>query len=145
MDTNKPDQRSKAEEMRFREEQRRNPIRVVQTDTMLRADVGEVLKLIADIRREREAQGLTPEQVADLAAVKPEIYSRFEAGHSFGLTIGTLSRIARAVGKRLLVSLGDANPSPTTAPPDCEDEEEQAAVLRYSMTQAAKVAKANPY
>lgn len=143
MDPNKPERRPTAEEIRIREEHRRNPIRELPTDTILGADVGQLFKLIAVVRREREAQGLTPEQVAERARVDAEAYSRFEAGHSFNLTVATLSRIARAVGKRIVVSLDDAEVSLPPALSDQEDD--QAAVVRYSMAQAAKVAKENPY
>jgi transcriptional regulator with XRE-family HTH domain len=145
MDKNQPDRGSKAEELRIRDEHRRNPVREVPADTILGADVGQLFKLVGVIRREREAQGLTPEQVADRARIDAEVYTRFEAGHSFNLTVSTLTRIARAVGKKLVVSLDDADLNPTTTPPEPEDEQEQAAVLRYSMSQAAKVAKEDPF
>jgi DNA-binding XRE family transcriptional regulator len=95
----------KADELRIREMHRLNPIREVPADTIHGADTADLLRFVAAIRREREAQGLTPEQVAQRAGVEASAYDRLEAGHGFNPSISTLYRIARALGKNLVLDL----------------------------------------
>ena len=124
-----PEQR--AEERSIRELHRQNPIREVPSDTITLGDAYRMLKFVASIKREREAQSLTQSQLAELAKVDAAELVRLEAGHAFNPTVSTLFRIACALGKRFELSLGDPS-----------DEE---VVIRYSFDQAAKVAKENPY
>ena len=91
----------KAEERRIRETHRLNPIREVSSDTITNADARRLLKLIAAIKREREAQGLTLDELAKRAAVDVEVLTRLEAAHSFNPTVSILFRITRALGKPL--------------------------------------------
>ena len=121
----------KAEERRIREMHRINPIREVPTDTITNADARRMIKFIAAIKREREAQGLTLDELAKRAAVDIEVLTRLEAAHSFNPNISILFRIARALGKKLALVL--------------DDDSDQEAALRYSMDEAARVAKATPY
>jgi ribosome-binding protein aMBF1 (putative translation factor) len=95
----------KAEELRIREMHRQNPVRVVPADTISNADARLMLKLIGAIKREREALGLTVEELAKRAAVDVDVLTRFEAAHSFNPTVSVLFRIARALGKDLVLSL----------------------------------------
>ena len=97
----------KAEELRIREMHRLNPIREVPTDTITNADARRMLKFIAEMKREREAQGLTLQELANRAAVDVDVLTRFEAAHSFNPTISILFRLARALGKRLELGIAD--------------------------------------
>jgi ribosome-binding protein aMBF1 (putative translation factor) len=97
----------KAEELRIREMHRLNPIREVPSDTITNADARQMLKFIAAIKREREAQGLTLHELAERAAVDIDVLTRLEAAHSFNPTISILFRLARALGKRLELGLAD--------------------------------------
>jgi transcriptional regulator with XRE-family HTH domain len=132
----------KAEERRIREMHRQNPIRELPTDTITGADVVVLYRFVAAIRREREALGLTPEEVAKRAGIEPSAYTRLEAGNSISPSLSSLFRIARALGKSLNVELVADLSEPETGG---ADEREQAAVLRSSMNQASKVAADKPY
>jgi ribosome-binding protein aMBF1 (putative translation factor) len=103
----------KAEELRIREMHRLNPIREVPKDTISNADARQMFKLIAAIKKEREAQGLTVQQLAEKAAVDVEVLTHFEAANSFNPTISILFRIARALGKGLVLQLGDDAATPS--------------------------------
>jgi ribosome-binding protein aMBF1 (putative translation factor) len=100
----------KAEEKRIREMHRQTPIRDVPTDTLRGADVEQLLKFIAAVRREREAQGLTLEQLAERAGIDAGVLARFESGQAFNPTVSTLFRIATALGRNLVLGL-DATPA----------------------------------
>jgi len=92
-------------ELHLREMHRQNPVREVPTDTISNADARSMLKFIAELKRQREAQGLTVQELADRAAVGVDVLNRFEAAHSFNPTISILFRIARALGRPLVVAL----------------------------------------
>lgn len=132
----------KAEERRIREMHRQNPIREVPADLITGADVVSLMRFVAAIRREREAQGLTSEAVAGRVGIDASEYARLESGNVLNPTLSTLFRIARALGKSLILQLMGDSPEPGTGP---EDEREQAAVLRASKNQASKIAAENPY
>jgi ribosome-binding protein aMBF1 (putative translation factor) len=104
----------KAEERRLREMHRQNPVREIPADMIGGDDAAQMLKLSALIRREREALGLAPEQLAARAGIAPEVLTRLEAGQAFNPTVSILFRLARALGKRLVVGM-DAGVS-TDAP-----------------------------
>jgi ribosome-binding protein aMBF1 (putative translation factor) len=97
-----------AEEKRIREAHRQNPIRAVPSDTITGADAAELLRFVAAIRREREALGLSLDQLSQRAAVDGATLSRLESGTSFNPTISTLFRIAAALGKHLTLGLEGA-------------------------------------
>lgn len=97
----------KAEERRIREQHRQNPIREVPTDTLRGSDVVQLLTFAAGVRREREAQGLTLEQLAARAGVDAGVLSRFESGQAFNPTVSTLFRIAGALGRNLVLALAE--------------------------------------
>lgn len=99
----------KAEEKRIRDMHRQTPIRDVPADTLRGADVEQLLTFIAAVRREREAQGLTVEQLATRAGIDAGVLSRFESGQAFNPTVSTLYRIAAARGRSLVLTL-DATP-----------------------------------
>jgi ribosome-binding protein aMBF1 (putative translation factor) len=95
----------KAEERRIRELHRQNPVREMPTDTIPGADVARLLKFVAAIKREREAQGLTLEQLAERAGIDAALLARFETGQSFNPTISTLFRLSTALNKNLILGL----------------------------------------
>lgn len=94
-----------AEEKRVRESHRQNPIREVPVDTISGADTAQLLQFVASIRREREALGLSLEQVAAHAGIDVAALTRLEAGQSFNPTISTLFRLAAALDKKLSLRL----------------------------------------
>jgi ribosome-binding protein aMBF1 (putative translation factor) len=97
----------KAEERRIRELHRQNPIREVPTDTISGADAVQVLKFVAVVQREREAQGLSREQLAEKAGVDLTVLVRLETGQSFNPTISVLYRLAAALGESIVLALGE--------------------------------------
>jgi ribosome-binding protein aMBF1 (putative translation factor) len=98
-----PEQR--AEELRIREAHRANPIRAVPPDTLSGADAVQLLKFVAALRREREALGLSLEQLAERTGLDVATLSRFESGQGFNPTISTLFRLAASLGKKLTLGL----------------------------------------
>lgn len=98
----------KAEEKRIRELHRQNPIREVPADTLRGSDVAQLLRFVASVRREREAQGLTLEQLAERAGIDAGVLSRFESGQAFNPTVSTLFRLAAALGRNLVLGLDGA-------------------------------------
>jgi ribosome-binding protein aMBF1 (putative translation factor) len=98
-----------AEEKRIREAHRANPIREVPVDTISGADAAQLLKLVASIRREREALGVSLEQLAARSGIDVATLSRLESGQGFNPSISTLFRLASALGKRLTLTLDNAS------------------------------------
>ena len=97
----------KAEERRIRELHRQNPIREVPADTVTGGDVVNLMRFVAAIRREREAQGLTSEAVAERVGLDPSAYARLESGNVLNPPLSSLFRIARALGKAFVLTLAD--------------------------------------
>src|SRR6266545_3381127 len=96
-----------AEEKRIRELHRQSPVREVPDDTISGADAAQLLGFIAGIRRERELQGLSVEQLADRSGIDVGVLSRLESGQSFNPTASTLFRLARALGRHLVIALDE--------------------------------------
>jgi ribosome-binding protein aMBF1 (putative translation factor) len=103
----------KAEELRIREMHRQNPIREVPTDTITGGDVMNLMRFVAAIRREREAQGLTSEAVAERVGMDAPAFARLESGNVLNPPLSTLFRIARALGRNLVLTLGDDSATPS--------------------------------
>jgi ribosome-binding protein aMBF1 (putative translation factor) len=98
-----------AEEKRIRELHRQSPIREVPADTISGADAAQLLKFVAALRREREARGFSHEELAKRAGIDVQTLSRLESGQAFNLTISTLYRLASALGKKLTLTMNEAN------------------------------------
>lgn len=95
----------KAEERRIREMHRLNPIRELPADTLNGAAAAQLLKFVASVRREREAQGLTLQQLAERAGIDASVLARLEAGQAFNPSVSTLFRIASALEHKLVLAL----------------------------------------
>jgi ribosome-binding protein aMBF1 (putative translation factor) len=100
----------KVEEKRIRELHERTPSREVPADTLRGSDAARLLQFVASVRRERESQGLTLEQLAARAGVEVGMLARFESGQAFNPTVSTLFRIAAALGQNLVLAL-DGTPA----------------------------------
>jgi transcriptional regulator with XRE-family HTH domain len=67
---------------------------------------------IAALKKAREEAGLSLAQVAERSGIDKAALSRLETGRQINPTVATLSRYAKAVGKRLRWLVEDAAPSP---------------------------------
>ncbi|HJZ90667.1 MAG TPA: helix-turn-helix transcriptional regulator [Gemmataceae bacterium] len=102
-----------AEEKRIRELHRQSPIVAVPADTIRGADAAQLFKFVAAIRREREAQGLTLELLAERTGMDVNVLSRMEAGNGLNPPVSILFRLSRALGKNLVLSLESATSGPS--------------------------------
>jgi DNA-binding XRE family transcriptional regulator len=78
------------------------------TQVLSMGEYWELRKTFAALKHLREQQGLSVSEVADRTGVDRAMISRLENGHVENPTIGTMSRYANALGKRVVVSLVDA-------------------------------------
>ena len=69
-----------------------------------RATAEDLRRFLVDLRREREARGMSLADVADRSGIDRAALSRLENGRQLNPTVNTLSRYARALGKRLALS-----------------------------------------
>ena len=72
------------------------------------ATLGEVVllrRLADDLRRERERQALTQDQLAERLSMSSESLAGLETGVVGRVTFGALSRMAHALGKQIACSL----------------------------------------
>jgi site-specific DNA-methyltransferase (adenine-specific) len=67
---------------------------------------------IAELKRAREAAGLSLAQVAEKSGIDKASLSRLETGRQINPTVATLARYARAIGKRFRWTFEDAPPVP---------------------------------
>jgi ribosome-binding protein aMBF1 (putative translation factor) len=72
------------------------------------AAAADIPGFIIDLRREREARGLSLADVADRSGIDKAALSRLENGQQPNPTVNTLARYARALGKRLALTLEEA-------------------------------------
>ncbi len=103
-----PDEVARLRDLRERYQREKPSIADLETQGAEFATLGEVvlLRCLADeLRRERERQRLTNEQLAERLNMSPEALAGFEAGTVGKLTLGVLSRIAHALGKQIAYSL----------------------------------------
>jgi DNA-binding XRE family transcriptional regulator len=66
-------------------------------------------ELFAQLRAAREAKGLSLADLTEITGMDRSAISKLETGQRANPTVETLLRYADAVGKRLVVSLADAN------------------------------------
>jgi DNA-binding XRE family transcriptional regulator len=72
------------------------------------ASLDQLEKLFTELKAAREAKGLSLADVTDLTGMDRSALSKLETGQRANPTVDTLVRYAEAVGKRLIVSLADA-------------------------------------
>ena len=73
------------------------------------AFLGQLQKLLVQLKAAREAKGLSLSDLTELTGMDRSALSKLETGQRGNPTVETLVRYAEAVGKRLVVSLADAN------------------------------------
>ena len=72
------------------------------------ASLDQIEKLFTQLKAAREAKGLSLADVTELTGMDRSALSKLETGQRANPTVETLVRYAEAVGKRLVVSLADA-------------------------------------
>jgi ribosome-binding protein aMBF1 (putative translation factor) len=78
------------------------------TQVLSMGEYWELRKTFAALKQLREQQGLSVSDLAERTGMDRAMISRLENGHVDNPTIGTMSRYATALGKRVVVSLVDA-------------------------------------
>ena len=103
-----PEEAARLRELRERYQREKPSLTDLEAQGAEFATLGEVIRLrcLADeLRRERERQGLTRQQLAERLDLSPEALASLEAGTFGHLTLGMLSRMAHALGKQISYSL----------------------------------------
>lgn len=72
------------------------------------AALDQLQNLLTELKAAREAKGLSLSDLTDLTGMDRSALSKLETGQRANPTVETLVRYAKAVGKRLVVSLADA-------------------------------------
>jgi DNA-binding XRE family transcriptional regulator len=73
------------------------------------ATLDRMQELLAQLKAAREAKGLSLADLTEITGMDRSALSKLETGQRANPTVETLVRYAEAVGKRLVVSLADAN------------------------------------
>ncbi len=73
------------------------------------AALDQLQDLLLQLKAAREAKGLSLSDLKDLTGMDRSALSKLETGQRANPTVETLVRYAEAVGKRLVVTLSDAN------------------------------------
>jgi DNA-binding XRE family transcriptional regulator len=103
-------------EFRAQERAARDAVQREHNETGTVAATGELVepqdaialaKFIGGLRQRREQSGLSLTDVADRSGIDKASLSRLENGFYSNPTINTLSRYARAIGKRFVPTLED--------------------------------------
>jgi transcriptional regulator with XRE-family HTH domain len=76
--------------------------------TQRAAGLEQLPDLAQQLKAAREQRGLSLSDMTELTGMDRSSLSRLETGQRANSTVETLARYARAVGKRLVVSLKDA-------------------------------------
>lgn len=82
----------------------------------LQGEYRELRPFVEDIKRAREAAGLTLAEVSRRCGIDQPALSRLENGHNKNPTLDTLWRYAAAVGRRLVLTtkaIRDTRPAPS--------------------------------
>jgi DNA-binding XRE family transcriptional regulator len=72
------------------------------------AALDQLDELLSQLKAAREAKGLSLADLTDLTGMDRSALSKLETGQRGNPTVDTLVRYAKAVGKRVVVSLTDA-------------------------------------
>lgn len=78
------------------------------TQVLTMGEYWELRKTFAALKAVREAQGLSITDLADRTGMDRAMISRLENGQIDNPTVSTVARFARALGKRVMVSLVEA-------------------------------------
>lgn len=73
------------------------------------ATLDQVQELLAQLKATREAKGLSLSDLTEMTGMDRSALSKLETGQRTNPTVETLVRYAEAVGKRIVVSLADAD------------------------------------
>jgi DNA-binding Xre family transcriptional regulator len=73
-----------------------------------RASLDQLQELLLQLKCAREARGLSLSDLTELTGMDRSALSKLETGQRANPTVDTLVRYAEAVGKRLVVTLTDA-------------------------------------
>ncbi len=73
------------------------------------AALDQLQGLLLQLKAAREAKGLSLSDLTELTGMDRSALSKLETGQRANPTVETLVRYAEAVGKRLVVTLSDAN------------------------------------
>jgi ribosome-binding protein aMBF1 (putative translation factor) len=108
-----PEQEATEQEIRRRFQEERSSLQdlvdrgdITQVFTM--GEYWELRKTFAALKAVREQQGLSISDLADRTGMDRAMISRLENGQVDNPTIATMSRYAKALGKKVVVSLVDA-------------------------------------
>ncbi len=71
------------------------------------ATLDQLQELLAQLKAAREAKGLSLSDLTEITGMDRSALSKLETGQRANPTVETLVRYAKAVGKRLVVSLAD--------------------------------------
>jgi ribosome-binding protein aMBF1 (putative translation factor) len=112
-----PEQEAAEQEIRRRFDQERPSLQdlvdrgdITQVFTM--GEYWELRKTFAALKAVREQQGLSISDLADRTGMDRAMISRLENGQIDNPTIATMSRYAKALGKRVVVALVDCSQKP---------------------------------
>jgi transcriptional regulator with XRE-family HTH domain len=72
------------------------------------ATLDRLQEVLLQLKAAREARGLSLSDLTDITGMDRSALSKLETGQRANPTVETLVRYAEAVGKRLVVSLADA-------------------------------------
>jgi len=75
------------------------------------ASLDQLQPLVAQLKAAREAKGLSLTDLTEITGMDKSALSKLETGQRPNPTVETLVRYAEAVGKRLVVTLADADTS----------------------------------
>jgi DNA-binding Xre family transcriptional regulator len=88
-------------------------------------EIGEVVKqgtylaarrVVAELRKERERQGVSLGRLSELTGIDKAALSRLETGANANPTVDTLERYAQALGKHIVCTLADRVERPADEP-----------------------------
>jgi DNA-binding XRE family transcriptional regulator len=103
-----PEEVARLRELRERYQREKPSIADLEAAGAEFSTLGEVIllrRLADELRQERERQGIPRERLAERLRLTSETLVSIEAGTVGKMTLGTLARIAHALGKQIACSL----------------------------------------
>lgn len=83
------------------------------TEPATLGDYFDLRFVVGELRREREAQGLSLRDIQQRTGIERSAINRLENAENVNPTINTLTRYARALGLRIDIRLAEVNPEQT--------------------------------